>query len=214
VEGEGGRAGYFREVSRAFLERRGAPFFLSPRDLALVAAWERAGLPLAVVLEGIEKAFEPRRGRSGPRGKVLALAFCRPAVERAFELHRERAVGGRRRAEASRPENKRSAALAALDAFLAASQASPAGLGEILSEAREELRTGSPDADALIRLDERVDSILASRVPEGERAAARELVRREHARLRGASLEAAVRTLLAKEARARAGVPYVSLFYY
>ena len=36
---------YFQEIARHFLARRGAPFFLSAKDLALVEAWERPESP-------------------------------------------------------------------------------------------------------------------------------------------------------------------------
>ena len=113
---EGGNR-YYREIAGRFLARRGAPLFLSAKDLDLIATWEKAGVPLAVVLEGIDRAFAGR-GRRGPAaGKVLALSFCAPEVLRGFERVRDRRVG-RDRALPARID-RRSAVRAAAEAFLA-----------------------------------------------------------------------------------------------
>ena len=84
---------YFQEISRAFLARRGVPFFLSPKDLELIASWEEAGVPLAVVLEGIDRAFAPLPEGKRPRGKVLTMAYCQNQVRKLHDLRRDRRVG-------------------------------------------------------------------------------------------------------------------------
>lgn len=54
--------------------RRGTEHVLTPRDFALVRSWHSAGVPLATVLVGIDRAFESDRG-------VSSLAYCRRKVE-------------------------------------------------------------------------------------------------------------------------------------
>jgi len=54
--------------------RRGVEHILSPRDFALARSWYEAGVPLATVLVGIDRAFD-----SG--ADVTSLAFCRRRVE-------------------------------------------------------------------------------------------------------------------------------------
>jgi hypothetical protein len=54
--------------------RRGTDHVLSPRDFALVRSWHRAGVPLATVLVGIDRAFEADGG-------VTSLAYCRRKIE-------------------------------------------------------------------------------------------------------------------------------------
>src|SRR4030042_4296316 len=86
---------YFKDVSRAFLRLRGAPFILSARELHVLAAWEKEGIPLEAVLAGLERAFQ-RRGTGAPAGRTrTSLVFCDSFVRRAYDQHRERAVGGR-----------------------------------------------------------------------------------------------------------------------
>ena len=55
---------YYRRIAKEFLQRRGAPFFLSPRDMAVIAGWEARRVPLAAVLEGIDRAFERSKSRA------------------------------------------------------------------------------------------------------------------------------------------------------
>jgi hypothetical protein len=54
--------------------RRGVDHILSPRDFALARGWHDAGVPLATVLVGMDRAFESTRD-------VTSLAYCRRRVE-------------------------------------------------------------------------------------------------------------------------------------
>jgi hypothetical protein len=65
---------YVLAIERHFRTWRGAPHTLSPKDFALARSWHEAGLPLAHVLVGIDRAFE-----ADPR--PASLAFCRRPVE-------------------------------------------------------------------------------------------------------------------------------------
>jgi len=80
---------YLAAVERAFLQRAGRGLMLSPADIALVTQWARAGVPVSVVLEGIDAAFVRLPSRP-PRG----LTFVRAGVEAAFAAHRARQAGG------------------------------------------------------------------------------------------------------------------------
>ena len=80
---------YLAAVERAFLQRAGRGLMLSPADIALVAQWARAGVPVGVVLEGIEAAFVRPPSRA-PRG----LSYVRASVEAAFSAYRARQAGG------------------------------------------------------------------------------------------------------------------------
>lgn len=90
------RSRYFGDVSRAFLRLRGAPFILSARELHVLSAWEREGIPLAAVLAGLEQAFRGQaRGPSAAK-PGSSLVFCDSFVRRANDQRRDRAVGRRR----------------------------------------------------------------------------------------------------------------------
>lgn len=210
-----GRAGasaaspeYFRTISRAFFARRGAPFFLSARDLSLVGEWESRGIPLAVVLEGLERAFDGGGPGRRPEGKVLSLAFCGPQVERAFARHRDRGTGTAARVAPRAEKRDRAAAEAAR--FLERIPAGLETLRPVFEAAAAALAAAAPDEEALERFDERVDETLAGRAPEADRAAAE----REAAKTRARDRTALAAVLLAKTMRTRHRVPYVSLYYY
>lgn len=65
---------YVEAIEEHLRARRGVDHILSPRDFAQARAWHQAGVPLATVLVGIDRAFD-----SG--GDVTSLAFCRRRVE-------------------------------------------------------------------------------------------------------------------------------------
>jgi hypothetical protein len=81
-------------VAEYFLGLTGRGLMLSPLDQELVADWERRGLPVAVVLRGLQYGWEDfllRRapGASAPRS-LRALRF---AVEDEWRAFTSRAVG-------------------------------------------------------------------------------------------------------------------------
>lgn len=203
---------YFQEIARHFLERRGAPFFLSAKDLDLISAWERAGVPLPIILEGIEKSFAARRAGAAMRGKVLSLSFCRAQVESAFERERDRKVGGTR--QPPERSDKWTRIRAEVEGFL---KSLPNGLGPlkpIFLEARKELARSVVSDEALERLEADLERILSAQAGEDERAAARREILAEHKDLRGEALSAAVDLKLVKRFRDRRRIPYLSPFYY
>jgi hypothetical protein len=65
---------YVEAIEEHLRARRGVDHILSPRDFAQARAWHQAGVPLATVLVGIDRAFD-----SG--ADVTSLAFCRRRVE-------------------------------------------------------------------------------------------------------------------------------------
>ena len=86
---------YFTEIEEHFQRQRGARIYLSPVDWALIESWREAGIPLAAVLEGIERAFEKfARGRRSDLSRPRALVYCAPAVLAAARAHAAAAEGG------------------------------------------------------------------------------------------------------------------------
>lgn len=80
---------YFERIERHFGLRRGGPLMLSPRDWQLVAKWQERGLPVAVVLRGINRAFDLFEV-GGPRAdRINSLRYCKQHVEEVWEEHRE-----------------------------------------------------------------------------------------------------------------------------
>ncbi|MBK6425280.1 MAG: hypothetical protein IPF82_03490 [Blastocatellia bacterium] len=92
---------YFTEVEDTFVRRRGAHMLVSPLDWALIESWKEMDIPLAVVLRGIERAFDafdrqPRRHR-----KVNSIFYCQQSVEECFAEHRQSMVGAAEGVEAA-----------------------------------------------------------------------------------------------------------------
>lgn len=65
---------YVEAIEGHLRARRGVDHILSPRDFGLARGWHQAGVPLATVLIGMDRAFE-----SNPN--VTSLAYCRKRVE-------------------------------------------------------------------------------------------------------------------------------------
>jgi hypothetical protein len=65
---------YVEAIEAHLRARRGADHILSPRDFAQARSWHQAGVPLATVLVGIDRAFDAG-------ADVTSLAFCRRRVE-------------------------------------------------------------------------------------------------------------------------------------
>jgi hypothetical protein len=150
------KSAYYREAAKAFLDRRGAPFLLSARDVALIAEWEKRGIPLGVVLEGIERAFEGGGTGRHPAGKVMSLAFCGPQVEKAFARHRDRRAGAEVRVR-PRAEKKERAA-AEVNRFLASLPPGADEVRPLFVRAADILAAEVPDEEALERIDAEVDA--------------------------------------------------------
>lgn len=86
---------YYTEIEEHFWRKRGAHILVSPLDWAIVETWQKAGIPLEAVLQGIDSAFESyARSRRGSAGRALkSLAYCVEAVLEAAALHAEAAAG-------------------------------------------------------------------------------------------------------------------------
>jgi hypothetical protein len=89
---------YYRSIEEEFNRRRGAPILLSPRDWALIGEWERDGVPLRLVLQGIANVFDAFERRGPTSRRINSLSYCRQEVMALHEIYI-----GLRGAEAGRP---------------------------------------------------------------------------------------------------------------
>ena len=87
---------YFTEIEEYFWRKRGAQILVSPLDWAILESWQKANIPVEVVLKGIDNAFESyARSRRGTSGRPLkSLAYCVDAVLDAA-IEAEEAAAGR-----------------------------------------------------------------------------------------------------------------------
>ncbi|MGA2481911.1 MAG: hypothetical protein ABSF92_02185 [Candidatus Acidiferrales bacterium] len=85
---------FFTEIEEYFWKKRGAHLLVSPLDWAIIETWQKAGIPLAAVLKGIDRAFESyRRSRRGAGRPLKSLAYCVDAVLEAAQEARDAAAG-------------------------------------------------------------------------------------------------------------------------
>jgi hypothetical protein len=83
---------YFTEIEDAFVRRRGKHLFLSPMDWALMETWKQQGIPLHIVLRGVEKSFDSFEARPRKRS-VKSLLYCQEEVEAQYAEWVEARVG-------------------------------------------------------------------------------------------------------------------------
>ena len=83
---------YFTEIEDAFVRRRGKHLFLSPMDWALMETWQQQGIPLHIVLRGVEKSFDSYEARPRKR-TVKTLLYCQEEVEAQYAEWVEAHVG-------------------------------------------------------------------------------------------------------------------------
>jgi hypothetical protein len=91
---------YFTEVEEAFIRRRGKHLIVSPLDWALIESWKQSGIPLHVVLRGIERSFDSYESK--PRNRsVKSLYYCQEEVEAQFKEWLESQTGAHAQSEST-----------------------------------------------------------------------------------------------------------------
>jgi hypothetical protein len=74
---------YWEKIERYFVKKRGNALILSPKDWPLVTSWQERGIPLEVIYQGIDKAFErlEEKQKTFQRQTIRTLAYCQYDVE-------------------------------------------------------------------------------------------------------------------------------------
>jgi hypothetical protein len=108
---------YFTEIEDAFVRRRGKHLFLSPMDWALMETWKQQGIPLHIVLRGIEKSFDSFEARPRKR-TVKSLLYCQEEVEAQFAEWVEARVGSQRTPDRETDSEKTPFSFAAISEHL------------------------------------------------------------------------------------------------
>lgn len=91
---------YFTEIEDAFVRRRGKHLFLSPLDWALMETWKQQGIPLHIVLRGVERSFDSFESRPRKRS-VKSLLYCQEEVEAQYAEWVEARVGASEQSDAA-----------------------------------------------------------------------------------------------------------------
>ena len=208
-------AAYLEAIEGHFRSRRGKEATLSPRDFTLARGWHQAGVPLAAVLLGIDRAFEADASAS-------SLAFCRRRVEDLANAgpRPASAAGGNERLSGSEVEE----VLAMLKEKLLSLPAPTRAAFELPLRRLEEVQdlvavASRPNWDfvrqKLREIDDAVSAGALSALPreaaESLQAEARRAGERHQGRVDPRSLEDAVARFAVQRARETLGLPRVSL---
>lgn len=202
---------YFQAVSRIFLEHRGAPFFLSSKEVDNIKEWKNMGIPLQIVREGIKDCFVTQRRRPGRKSKILSLAFCHPFVLRGYEAYKERNVGGKRKP--IRREDKRKKLKAAVEGFLAICPNNLPDIREVFSRVLNLITQGS-DEELFEDLENEVEALVSEMASEAEREFIRKEVMAEFGDRNTQEREKIQDLKLIKHIREKYAIPHISLYYY
>lgn len=203
---------YFQSIALHFFKHRGAPFFLSSKELDYIARWEKMGIPLHVVLEGIEISFESYRRKPGRKTKIQSLAFCDLQVLKAFEQNRERKVGHKKRI-VERHE-KRDRAKAEVEKFLAKIPQQISYLKEAYSLAQKVLSQSHFEEEELERIEGKIEELLWKNSLDEEKERVRSGVLKDYEFKQEEEFERIFKIKLVKVLRDKYKIPYISLFYY
>ncbi len=84
---------YFTEIEETFIRRRGKHLFLSPLDWALIESWEKRGIPVRIVLRGIENVFDRIEKNPGRLNTVKSIGYCRDEIESLYNDWQASQVG-------------------------------------------------------------------------------------------------------------------------
>lgn len=152
---------YYTEIEEFFVLKRGKHILLAPLDWTLVEAWQDMGIPLHVVIRGIDRAMDFFTARQTRHRFVNSLFYCNQAVLEEFEQHLLSLAG----AGAAKPTGPEGAEIPAVEnlpvrkvrAFIANLQAElgrarsniPSGMGqEMFDRLQERLKSLVMELDA------------------------------------------------------------------
>lgn len=97
---------YFSEIEELFVRRRGRNLLLSPLDWALIEQWQERGVPLHVVLSGVEKVFDGADSQPNRKRAIKSIAYCKEEIEAQYADWLERQIGKADGATAQESEPK------------------------------------------------------------------------------------------------------------
>ncbi len=222
---------YFTEIEEHFQRARGtATFLLSPLDWALIETWKDAGIPLAAVRKGIDRAFEKWRARKRRVRTVNSLAYCTQEVlDAARRLSEEVDGAGSAEVEQSFPHQELRAYFLRNAGLIEQTQAQKkpenSALYHRTSQALEQLATAPDeelsDTEAVEqRLAVLEGKLIAAAIQEASEEAMlsarremdRQLAPHRH-KMTGEQLARLERQYLERECLQAAGLPRLSLFY-
>ncbi len=213
-EGLDRRSGYYRTIAKVFVELRGAPFFLSSKELDRVRKWEEAGIPLRVVLDGIRGSFERPRRRQGKRHRPYTLEHCNSFVLRAFDLYRERSVGRKAKTAPGVEKRWNTQVLREIEGFLADLPEELHILKPVYQILQGKLLRGEATEEELEKAEEAIEELIEKSLSAEQTQTITAEIRAEFGKMNGAEFDEIFRIKALKAARRKHRIPHVSPFYY
>ena len=234
---------YFTEIEDAFVRRRGKHLFLSPMDWALMETWKEQGIPLHIVLRGVERSFDSFEAKPRKRS-VKSLLYCQEEVEAQYAEWLEARVGANPTANgnsaAADSDSTRFSSAAVRDHLNHAqktladlanirSRSNPDELAEALTRAASILKSIQDDfesgatsdtrklEDSLTGLERMLNQTLLAVTPTADLEGAKKELKVQFKQYRShmdpAVYKQTLDNLLLKRLREQFGVPRLSLFY-
>lgn len=205
---------YFTEIERFYQSRRESFTLLSTLDWVLIENWKEQGVPLDVVLMGIDRAF------SRARRKVNSLAYCVKAIDEVIEEKKDTRVERPELPEISSEETRRYLEdLAEKTAALKKAFPEFEPRISVLAESVRTVNTGNfRDAEQILSaLEERLIAILRVAAEESVLVEVQQDVESELGPFRSTmtaeQLAMLEQQLLRRKLLERFNVPRLSLFY-
>lgn len=209
--GEEERSHYYECIAKSFFSHRGAPFVLSSQEFELINTWEKTGIPLSVVLEGIKKAYE-ERGKRKRKAKMFSLSFCDRFVMEGFSLYKEKRVGQKSARSKKGPKEQR--VLSEVKKFLKEIPSRVEYLRIPYSQVQKKLSQGKMDEEDLERTEEAIELLLIQNATSEEKEAAKKETLQRLMTNSREEFEKVFTVILTKHLRTKYKIPHISPFYY
>ena len=213
-EGLDRRGGYYQTIAKVFVGLRGAPFFLSSKELDRVRKWEEARIPLRIVLEGIRGSFEQPRRLQGKRHRPYTLDHCNSFVLRAFDLYRERSVGRKTKTASGVEKSWDTEILREIERFLVDLPEELQTLKPVYQKLQGKLSRGEATEEELEKTEEVIEELIEESLSAEQTKTITAEIRAEFGKISGAEFDKIFRLKALKATRRKHRIPHVSPFYY
>lgn len=222
---------YFRVIEEHFLQKRGNPMLLSPKEWTLIRDWYEAEIPEDVVLRAINRAFEKR----GEEEKdITSLVYCKRLVKsehKKFLKSLEGKTEDSKIGDTLEAKNVQDFLARLQDALsrsiVQAQEAGNSAIADLLESKRQKLQQEIIHVfqandlqrveQQLTRLEEEIEQVLLQMISEEQLKLFKEDAMRElkifEEKLDLAVYQEMVRRALIKSVRKLYSIPRLSLFY-
>lgn len=208
------RSGYYQTIGKFFIDLRGAPLFLSSKELAIISQWEERDIPLRIVLEGIKESFERPGYRPGKRRKPYTLEHCHSFVLRAFEQYEERRVGQNKVEAFGGEKGRETKILVEVERFLEDIPEELHTLRPIYLRLHTQLSGGKATEEDLDKAEETIERLIEESLSMAQVKTITAEILAEFGMNNGPKFDQIFRIKVLKAKRERHKIPHVSPFYY